>query len=122
MEGTRLSSWLEDIEDCFGDLSKDELLSRRQGVDYRIKLTTDGLKPSLLILTKPEDQQFIKDYLNEKLRKNYIRSSKSSIEALLFLVLKKGGKRPVVNYRKLNEVTIMDSISLPLIDDILNII
>jgi Reverse transcriptase (RNA-dependent DNA polymerase) len=35
---------------------------------------------------------------------------------------KKEGKRPVINYRKLNEVTITDSIPLPLIDDTLNTI
>jgi hypothetical protein len=110
------------MKDCFGDLSENELPPRRQGVDHEIELTTNGLKPSPLISTKPEDQQFIKNYLDEQLRKGYIRSSKSPLEASLFLVSKKEGKRPVIDYRKLNEVTIIDSIPLPLIDDTLNTI
>ena len=38
----------------------------------------------------------------------------------LFLVFKKGDKRLVIDYRKLNNVTIIDLISLLLIQDILN--
>ena len=38
----------------------------------------------------------------------------------LFLVSKKSDKRFVIDYRKLNSVTITDSISLPLIQDILD--
>jgi Reverse transcriptase (RNA-dependent DNA polymerase) len=110
------------MEDCFGDLLDNELPPRRRGVDHRIDLTTDGPKPSPLILTKPEDQQFIKDYLDKQLRKGHIRPSKSPLGASLFLVPKKGGKRPVIDYRKLNEVTITDSTLLPLIDDTLNTI
>ena len=54
------------------------------------------------------------------LRKEYIRISKSSMGALLFLVPKKDGKRPVVDYQKLNNVTEKDCTPLPKIDDTLN--
>ena len=51
------------------------------------------------------------------LRKEYIRISKSSMAAPLFLVPKKDGKQPVVNYQKLNNVIEKDSTLLPRIDD-----
>ena len=54
------------------------------------------------------------------LRKEYIRISKSSMGASLFLVPKKDGKRPVVNYRKLNNVTEKDSTPLSRIDNTLD--
>ena len=54
------------------------------------------------------------------LRKGYIRISKSSIGAPLFLVPKKDGKQSVVDYRKLNNVTEKDSTPLPRIDNTLD--
>ena len=54
------------------------------------------------------------------LRKEYIRISKSSMGASLFLVPKKDGKRPVVNYQKLNNVIKKDSTPLSRIDDTLD--
>ena len=54
------------------------------------------------------------------LRKEYIQISKSSIGAPLFLVPKKDGKRPVVDYWKLNNVTGKDSTPLPRIDNTLS--
>ena len=42
------------------------------------------------------------------------------MRATLFLVFKKSKKRLVINYRKLNNVIITNSISLLLIQDILN--
>lgn len=42
------------------------------------------------------------------------------MSASMFLVPKPERKRPVVDYRKLNEVTLKDSTTLPLIQDILD--
>ena len=42
------------------------------------------------------------------------------IKTVLFLILKKSKKRLVIDYRKLNNVTIIDSTLLLLIQDILN--
>ena len=56
------------------------------------------------------------------MKKEWIRFSKSFIIASLFLVLKSeiNKKRPIINYRKLNEETITDSTSLLLIKNIIN--
>ena len=42
------------------------------------------------------------------------------MKTILFLILKKNKKKLVINYRKLNNVIIIDSTSLSLIQDILN--
>ena len=73
-----------------------------------------------VISLRPDNQAFVKDYLDTMLRKGYIQISKSSMGAPLFLVHKKDGKQPVVNYQKLNNVTKKDSTPLPRIDNTLD--
>ena len=99
---------------------KTGLPSRRKGVNHVINLREPEPKSSLLIFIKPEEQQFIKDYLDDLLRKEWIRSSKSFYKVFLFLVLKKRKLRPVIDYRKLNEIIITDSTLLLLINDIMD--
>jgi len=54
------------------------------------------------------------------LRKGYIRLSKSPQIALVFFVGEKDGKKRIVqNYRYLNEWTVKNNYSLPLISDII---
>ena len=55
-------------------------------------MTVDFLLKTPVIPLRPDNQAFVKDYLNTMLRKGYIRISKSSMGALLFLVPKKDGK------------------------------
>ena len=80
----------------------------------------NSLPKTPVIPLRPDNQAFFKDYLDTMLRKGYIRISKSSIGAPLSLVPKKDGKRPVVNYQKLNDVTEKDSTPPPRIDDTLD--
>ena len=61
----------------------------------------------------------ISKFINEQLRKRYIRPSKSPQIALVIFVRKKNGKEKIVqNYRYLNEWTIKNNYPLPLILDI----
>ena len=83
-------------------------------------MTIDSFPQTPVIPLRPDNQAFVKDYLDTMLRKEYIRISKSSMEAPLFLVPKKDGKQPVVNYQKLNNITKKDSTPLPRIDDTLD--
>ena len=96
------------------------LSSKRKKVNYVIILKEPELKPSSLIFTKLEKQQFIKNYLDDLLRKRWIWPNKFSYEVFLFLILKKRELRPVIDYRKLNEIIIIDSTPLSLINDIIN--
>ena len=108
------------MKKVFEDPPEGELPKKKGDFDHEINLTVDSLPKMLVIFLRPDDQAFVKDYLDTMLRKRYIRISKSSIEAPLFLVLKKDGKRPVVDYQKLNNVTEKDSTPLPRIDNTLD--
>ena len=57
-------------------------------------------------------------FIEEQLRKGYIRPLKSSQIAPVFFVGKNSKKRMVQNYRYLNEWTIKNNYPLPLISDI----
>jgi hypothetical protein len=69
----------------------------------------------------PLEEAALKDWLQESLRKGYIRPSKSPMASPFFFVAKKDGKlRPVQNYIPLNDVTIKNEAPLPLITDLLD--
>jgi len=62
----------------------------------------------------------LKKYIDENLTKGFIRKSKSPAGAPIFFVKKKNGElRLVIDYRRLNDITIRDSYPLPLINDML---
>ena len=120
METTKVPAWLEDMKKVFEDPPEGELSKKEGEFDHKINLTVDSLPKTLVISLRPDNQAFIKDYLDTMLRKGYIQISKSSMGAPLFLVPKKDGKRPVVDYQKLNNVTEKDFTLLPRIDDTLD--
>ena len=120
METAKVPPWLEDMKEVFEDPLEEELPKRKGEFNHEINLTVDSLPKSPVIPLRPDNQAFVKDYLDTMLRKGYIRISKSSMGAPLFLVPKKDGKQPVVNYRKLNNVTEKDFTLLPRIDNTLH--
>ena len=120
METTKVPAWLEDMKEVFEDPPEGELPKKKGKFDHKINLTVDSLPKTPVIPLRPDDQAFVKDYLDIMLRKGYIQISKSSIGAPLFLVPKKDGKRPVVNYWKLSNVTEKDSTPLSRIDNTLD--
>ena len=89
---------VEDMKEVFEDPPEGELPKRKGEFNHEINLTVDSLPKMPVILLRPENQAFVKDYLDTMLRKGYIQISKSSMGAPLFLIPKKDGKRPVVNY------------------------
>ena len=67
------------------------------------------------------EQEELDRFLEENLRKGYIRPSKSPLSSPVFFVKKKDGKlRFVQDYRKLNEYTVKNRYPLPLVADIVN--
>ena len=65
--------------------------------------------------------KILREYLNENLKKKFIRKSQSSTRYLILFVLKKNEKlRLCVDYRKLNEITIKNRYSLPNINELQN--
>ena len=68
-----------------------------------------------------EQQEALDEFLQEHLKKGYIRISQSPYAAPFFFVKKKDGKlRPVQDYRKLNEYTIKNKYPIPLIKELIN--
>ena len=66
-----------------------------------------------------EEREEVHEFIQEQLRKGYIRSSKSFQTAPVFFVEKKDGKKRMVqDYRYLNEWTIKNNYFLPLISNI----
>lgn len=66
-------------------------------------------------LSKPETEAMEK-YINEELKKGFIRPSTSPASAGFFFVKKKDvGLRPCIDYRGLNEITVKFRYSLPLV-------
>ena len=119
METAKVPAWLEDMKKVFEDPPEGELPKMKREFNHKINLTVDSLPKTPVIPLRPDNQAFVKGYLDTMLRKEYIWISKSSMGAPLFLVPKKDGKRPVVNYQKLNNVIEKNSTPLPRIDNTL---
>ena len=61
------------------------------------------------------------NFVNDQLKKEYIRLSKSPQMSLVFFVSKKNGsKRIVIDYCSLNEQTVKNNYLLPLITDLID--
>ena len=59
----------ENLKKVFEEISKEELLSHRNGVDHEIILKIKKIKSLLLISIQLKKQETIKKYLNEMTRK-----------------------------------------------------
>ena len=92
METAKVPAWLEDMKEVLKDPPEGELPKRKRKFDHEINLTVNSFPKTPIILLRPDDQAFVKDYLDTMLKKGYIRISKSSMRAPLFLVPKKDSK------------------------------
>ena len=92
LETAKVPAWLEDMKKDFKNPPEGELPKRKGEFNHEINLTVDSLPKTPVIPLRPDDQAFVKDYLDTMLRKGYIQISKSSMGAPLFLVRKKNGK------------------------------
>jgi len=77
-------------------------------------------KEKTYIMSRKEKKK-VREFVEEQLRKRYIRSSKSPQTSLVFFVEKKDSKKRMVqDYQYLNKGTIKDNYPLPLISDLIN--
>jgi hypothetical protein len=99
-----------------------EELPPERNYDLEINLKDSKLTPPFLKiypLSKFEEDH-LKDWVEQGLKKGFIRPSNSPSAAPIFFVKKKNGKlRPCIDYRQLNSNTIKDGHPLPLISDVL---
>ena len=95
-------------------------MSTRKLQDHTIDMKEEFVprKRKIYLLSREEREEVYK-FILEQLRKEYIGPLKSSQMALVFFVGKKNRKKQMVqDYRYLNEQTVKNNYSLPLISDI----
>ena len=120
LASVEIKDLISGFEDVFDPVLADELPMNRK-FDCAIDLIPGSKLPyGPIYKTTLEESRLIKEFLDENLSKGFIRHSISTISSPGFLVPKKdGSKRFVVNYGKLNDITVKVRYPLPLIDSIL---
>jgi len=84
------------------------------------KETFKPQKGRIYPLSKNEREE-VQNFVEDQLRKGYIRPSKSRQTSLVFFVGKKdGSKQMVIDYYNLNDQTVKNNYPLPLIIDLIN--
>jgi len=77
-------------------------------------------KPAKVYLLSLAERNSLDTWIDEKLRKGYIRPSTSPIAAPFFFVKKHNGSlRPVMDYRALNAITVKNRYPIPRIADLI---
>jgi len=99
-----------------------EKMPTRKIWDHAIDLkeTFKPQKERIYPLSKDEREK-VQKFVDDQLRKGYIKPSKSPQTSPVFFVDKKDGKkRMVIDYHSLNEQTVKNNYPLPLITDLIN--
>ena len=79
--------------------------------------------PGPLYKLGPQELEALRAYIDENLKRGFIRPSTSPIAApVLYAPKPNGGLRLCVDYRRLNEITVRDYYPLPLADELLSIL
>jgi len=105
----------------FGKVESERIPTRKIW-DYAIdfKETFKPRKGKIYLLSKNEKEE-VQNFVEDQLRKGYIRPSKSSQILPVFFVSKKDrGKRIVMDYCNLNNQTVKNNYPLPLIIDLID--
>ncbi len=95
-------------------------LLKHKSWDHEISLLNDKQPKWMPLYSMSENQlKKVRTYLDENLKREFIRSSKSLTEYSILFVLKKNDtKQLCVNYRQLNKITKQDSYFLLLIKEL----
>jgi len=105
----------------FGKVESERMPTRKiwdHAID--LKETFKPQKERIYPLSKNEREE-VQNFVNDQLRKGYIRPSKSSQMSPVFFVGKKdGSKRMVMDYRNLNNQTVKNNYPLSLITDLID--
>ena len=99
----------------------EQLPPHRPGIDCEINLEEGKKVPNQpLYQLSRKKMEALDEYVEDMERKGFITEASVTAAAPMFFVEKKGGKlRPVVDYRKLNEITIKDKQPLPLTNQLI---
>ncbi|KAF8641666.1 hypothetical protein AX16_009851 [Volvariella volvacea WC 439] len=121
MATTTLPSYCQPFKEWFEKQASEHLPEKRQW-DHLINLKPDFMSKDCKIYPlPPQHQEELDTFIKENLQKGYIRPSKSPMASPFFFIQKKdGGLRLCQDYRKLNEGTIKNCYSLPLISELVD--
>jgi hypothetical protein len=109
----------QQLAHVFDEPTGNEALSKHQPWDHEIPLIPGKTPVAQPIYSLSERElTALKDYVEKSLAKGYIRPSKSPARYPILFVPKKDGKlRMCVDYRRLNEITVKNRYTLPLIQE-----
>jgi hypothetical protein len=112
---------LHDFVDVFSPKRADKLPPHRP-YDHEIRLTSEKKMPFGRIYSMSrEELQTLREWLDENLKKGFIRPSSSPVTSpVLFVKKPGGGLRLCMDYRALNEISVKDRYPLPLVKETLN--
>ena len=105
----------------FGKVESKRMLMRKLW-DHAINLKEDFVpKKERTYLMSRQEKEEIWEFVEEQLRKGYIRPSKLPQTSLVFFVGKKDEKKKMIqDYQYLNKGIVKDNYSLPLISDLID--
>ena len=115
---------LEEYHKFLNIFSKEvsDTLSEHSKYDHRIRFL-EGYKDHgnspLRVMSEPK-LQFVKKFMEEHLKKGFIKASSAPCSSLIMVAVKLGGNvRFCVDYRKLNKLTVKDAYPISLIEETL---
>ena len=113
----KFHKWLKVFEK-----TESERMPVRKPWDHAINLREDFIpKKGRTYMMSRQEKEEVREFVEEQLRKGYIRPSKSPQTSPVFFVRKKDEKKRMVqDYRYLNKRTIRDNYPLPLISDLID--
>ena len=65
----KVPAWLEDMKEVFEDPPEEKLPKKKGDFDHEINLTVNSLPKTPVIPLRPDNQAFVKDYLDTMLKK-----------------------------------------------------
>ena len=111
----RFHQWLK----VFGKVESERMLTRKVW-DHAIDLKEEfkASKAKVYPLSRNEREE-VQNFVDEHLKKGYIRPTKlQQISPVFFVGKKDGGKHMVMDYRKLNKQMVKNNYPLPLITEL----
>ena len=119
---TRVPEWVHHFGNVFSKV-RSERMPERKHYDHPIDFIEgkELPKPAKIYPLAPVEKDALKQWLQEELRKGYIRKSTSPIASPFFFVKKSDATlRPIMDYRKLKEITVKNRYPLPRINDLID--
>ena len=119
---TLVPEYLHEYGNVFSKKQSERMPVRKpydHGIDFEEGASLP--RPAKLYPMSPKERNSLDEWIDEESRKGYIRKSKSPLAAPVFFVKKSDGSlRLVVDYRKLNDITIKNRYPIPRIADLVD--